>query len=168
MCKLCNTDRPAIQTQVYAPAMKEIFNLVHQYTGEFPCLKCKHIIYTYLYTKQTKSTDEFILSKLYRSYYRTQLSVKEVHLYEMQKQMQRPTVTKVILPGIQCVHRADTTTTAYIATVVNGRKTTYIGTYSTLQLAVTAKFNYLKKHNRTYALTILTKAIKEYNNEKSN
>jgi hypothetical protein len=69
MCKLCNTDREPAKEHVNSSEISIRFrNIVHEYTGEYPCKNCIHIYWNFCVNKKFVDIDKYITNRIKRKF----------------------------------------------------------------------------------------------------
>jgi len=161
MCKLCNTDRPAVKT-VYknsSKLRKEINTIVYDYLGEYACNYCFNSIYISCRHNNT-NPDMAILRKLYNAY--KPFSYKEL---DIAKRITKTTEKGVLGCTIRIYTKIDgKATITYTATLrTHERKYLHGKPRNTLEEAIEDKIELIKKYKNKKTLDLFLKSIEKYN-----
>ena len=163
MCKLCNTNSPpaSVNSIKYADKLE----IIKQYIGTYPCIKCTHQIMTWSRaTNDSTQIDQYILFKLFRTYALANLTKEE-----LAKRKSYNTVKahhkQAALPGIRQILTKSTGNVTYLVRHrLNKDQQVTIGTYPTLSEALQVKVNYMQQNGCTKGLTQLSNKLKELTN----
>ena len=163
MCKLCNTNSPpaSVNSIKYADKLE----IIKQYIGTYPCIKCTHQIMTWSRaTNDSTQIDQYILFKLFRTYALANLTKEE-----LAKRKSYNTVKahhkQAALPGIRQILTKSTGNVTYLVRHrFNKDQQVTIGTYPTLSEALQVKVNYMQQNGCTKGLTQLSNKLKELTN----
>lgn len=163
MCKLCNTNSPP--ASVNSPKYAAKLEIVKQYIGTYPCIKCTHQIMTWSRaTNDSTQIDQYILFKLFRTYALanfTKEQVSERKAYSVRLTQHK----KAVLPGIRQVSNKVSGHVAYLVRHRTGpEQQLNLGTYPTLSEALQVKVNYMQQNGCTKGLTQLSNKLKELTN----
>ena len=163
MCKLCNTNSPpaSVKSVIYADKLE----VVKQYIGTYPCIKCTHQIMTWSRaTNDSTQIDQYILFKLFRMYAladftKEQLAKRKAYSVRLTQHK------KAVLPGIRQVFNKVSGHVAYIVRHRTGPEHQLnLGTYPTLSEALQVKVNYMQQNGCKQGLTQLSNKLKELTN----
>ena len=163
MCKLCNTNSPPAYVNSIKYADK--LEVVKQYIGTYPCIKCTHQFMTWSRATNTPTQfDQYILFKLFRVYALANFTDKQLakrksvqNLINHQKQS--------VLPGIRQILTKSTGNVAYLVRHRTGPEHQLnLGTYPTLFEALQVKINYMQQNGCKRGLTQLSNKLKELTN----
>lgn len=163
MCKLCNTNSPP--ASVNSPKYAAKLEIVKQYIGTYPCIKCTHQIMTWSRaTNDSTQIDQYILFKLFRTY-----ALANFTKEELAKRKSYNTVKahhkQAALPGIRQILTKSTGNVAYLVRHRTGpEQQLNLGTYPTLSEALQVKVNYMQQNGCTKGLTQLSNKLKELTN----
>ena len=163
MCKLCNTNSPPVisKSVIYADKLE----VVKQYIGTYPCIKCTHQIMTWSRaTNDSTQIDQYILFKLFRVY-----ALANFTKEQLAKRKSYNTVKshhkQAALPGIRQIITKSIGNVRYIVRHrVNQQQQIHLGTYSTLSEALQVKVNYMQQNGCKQGLTQLSNKLKELTN----
>ena len=163
MCKLCNTNSPP--ASVNSPKYADKLEIVKQYIGTYPCIKCTHQIMIWSSTtNDSTQIDQYILFKLFRMYALanfTKEQVSERKAYSVRLTQHK----KAVLPGIRQVSNKSTGNVTYVVRHrVNQQQQLNLGTYPTLSEALQVKVNYMQQNGCKRGLTQLSNKLKELTN----
>ena len=163
MCKLCNTNSPPAYVNSIKYADK--LEVVKQYIGTYPCIKCTNQIMTWSRaTNDSTQIDQYILFKLFRIY-----ALANFTKEQLAKRKSYNTVKshhkQAALPGIRQVLTKSTGNVKYsVRHRVNQQQQVTIGTYPTLSEALQVKVNYMQQNGCKQGLTQLSNKLKELTN----
>ena len=163
MCKLCNTNSPPVVSKsvIYADKLE----VVKQYIGTYPCIKCTHQIMTWSRaTNDLTQIDQYILFKLFRVY-----ALANFTKEQLAKRKSYNTVAahhkQAALPGIRQIITKSTGNVKYLVRHrFNKEQQVTIGTYQTLSEALQVKVNYMQQNGCKQGLTQLSNKLKELTN----
>ena len=163
MCKLCNTNSPPVisKSVIYADKLE----VVKQYIGTYPCIKCTHQIMTWSRaTNDSTQIDQYILFKLFRTY-----ALANYTKEELAKRKSYNTVKahhkQAALPGIRQIITKSTGNVKYLVRHrFNKDQQVTIGTYPTLSEALQVKVNYMQQNGCKQGLIQLSNKLKELTN----
>ena len=163
MCKLCNTNSPPVVSKsvIYADKLE----VVKQYIGTYPCIKCTHQIMTWSRaTNDSTQIDQYILFKLFRIY-----ALANFTKEQLAKRKSYNTVKshhkQAALPGIRQIITKSTGNVKYLVRHrVNQQQQIHLGTYPTLSEALQVKVNYMQQNGCKQGLTQLSNKLKELTN----
>ena len=163
MCKLCNTNSPPIVSKsvIYADKLE----VVKQYIGTYPCIKCTHQIMTWSRATNTPTQfDQYILFKLFRVYALANFTKEQLakrKSYNVIASHHR----QAALPGIRQIITKSTGNVTYLVRHrVSLEQQINLGTYPTLSEALQVKVNYMQQNGCTKGLTQLSNKLKELTN----
>ena len=163
MCKLCNTNSPP--ASVNSPKYADKLEIVKQYIGTYPCIKCTHQIMTWSRTTNTPTQfDQYILFKLFKIY-----ALANFTKEQLAKRKSYNTITahhkQSALPGIRQIITKSTGNVKYLVRHRTGpEQQLHLGTYPTLSEALQVKVNYMQQNGCTKGLTQLSNKLKELTN----
>ena len=163
MCKLCNTNSPpaSVNSIKYADKLE----VVKQYIGTYPCIKCTHQIMTWSRaTNDSTQIDQYILFKLFRVY-----ALANFTKEQLAKRKSYNTVKshhkQAALPGIRQIITKSTGNIAYLVRHrASLQQQLNLGTYQTLTEALQVKVNYMQQNGCIKGLTQLSNKLKELTN----
>ena len=163
MCKLCNTNSPpaSVKSVIYANKLE----VVKQYIGTYPCIKCTHQIMTWSRaTNDSTQIDQYILFKLFRMYALVNFTKEQLakrKSYNTVKSHHK----QAALPGIRQIITKSIGNVRYIVRHRTGpEQQIHLGTYPTLSEALQVKVNYMQQNGCTKGLTQLSNKLKELTN----
>jgi len=161
MCKLCNTDRPAIKTlrKTSTKLRKEITAIVYDYLGEYACHTCLCNIRQSCKHSNT-NPDKVILKKLYNTY--RPFSGKQLGTARYKT---RITEKHVLGCSVRVYTRLDGKPTIRYMAVLRTLERKYVSSKlrNTLEEAVEDKIELIKKHKGKKSLDAFLKSIERYN-----
>lgn len=163
MCKLCNTNSPpaSVNSLKYADKLE----VVKQYIGTYPCIKCtRHLMTWSRTTNDSTQIDQYILFKLFRVY-----ALANFTKEQLAKRKSYNTVKshhkQAALPGIRQIITKSTGNVKYLVRHrVNQQQQLNLGTYPTLSEALQVKVNYMQQNGCKQGLTQLSNKLKELTN----
>jgi len=162
MCKLCNTDKPAIKTirKTSSKFRKEIAATVYDYLGEYACSTCITSLSNSC-KSPTASIDHLILLKLYHAY----RSFTGKKLWRVKSSMR--VIRKSVLGCTITIYTRENGTTAvsYTAAVrVPGKdKRIYGKPKPTFEEMINDKIALIKMYKNEAALDLFLRSIERYN-----
>jgi len=162
MCKLCNTNRPAIKTvrKNSSKLRKEINAIVYDYLSEYMCNFCSTSLYTSCKHNNT-SIDKAILQKLYNAY--KPFSGRKLSKIKCETKR----ATKCILGcTIRIYTKNDgniTVTYMAILRFTKDKKRIYGKTRNTLEEAIKDRIELIKKYKTEKQVHEYLKSIEKYN-----
>ena len=163
MCKLCNTN----STPVFVNSIKyaDKLEVVKQYIGTYPCIKCTRHLMTWTKATNTPTQfDQYILFKLFRVYALANFTDKQLAKRKSDIAM-RGRQTQSVLPGIRQILTKSTGNVAYLVRHrTEPQQQVFIGTYPTLSEALQVKVNYMQQNGCKRGLTQLSNKLKELTN----
>ena len=163
MCKLCNTNSPpaSVNSIKYADKLE----VVKQYIGTYPCIKCTHQIMTWSRaTNDSTQIDQYILFKLFRIYALANFTKEQLAKRKSDIAM-RGRQTQSVLPGIRQILTKSTGNVAYLVRHrTEPEHQLNLGTYPTLFEALQVKINYMQQNGCKRGLTQLSNKLKELTN----
>ena len=163
MCKLCNTNSPP--ASVNSPKYADKLEIVKQYIGTYPCIKCTHQIMIWSSTtNDSTQIDQYILFKLFRMY-----ALANFTKEQLAKRKSYNTVKshhkQAALPGIRQIITKSTGNVKYLVRHrFNKDQQLNLGTYPTLSEALQVKVNYMQQNGCKRGLTQLSNKLKELTN----
>lgn len=163
MCKLCNTNSPPASANSIKYADK--LEVVKQYIGTYPCIKCTHQIMTWSRaTNDPTQFDQYILFKLFRVYALANFT-KEQLAKRKSYNVIASHHKQAALPGIRQIITKSTGNVKYSVRHRTGPEHQLnLGTYLTLSEALQVKVNYMQQIGCKRGLTQLSNKLKELTN----
>jgi len=163
MCKLCNTNSPP--ASVNSPKYADKLEIVKQYIGTYPCIKCTHQLMTWSRATNTPTQfDKYILFKLFRAYALANFT-KEQLAKRKSSNIVASHHKQAVLPGIRQIITKSTGNVRYLVRHrLSKEQQVTIGTYSTLSKALQVKINYMQQNGCKQGLTQLSNKLKELTN----
>ena len=163
MCKLCNTNSPPAYVNSIKYADK--LEVVKQYIGTYPCIKCTHQLMAWSKATNTPTQfDQYILFKLFRVYALANFT-KEQLAKRKSSNIVAAHHKQAVLPGIRQIITKSTGTVRYLVRHrLSKEQQVTIGTYPTLSEALQVKVNYMQQNGCKRGLTQLSNKLKELTN----
>lgn len=163
MCKLCNTNSPP--ASVNSIKYVDKLEVVKQYIGTYPCIKCTRQLMTWSRATNTPTQfDQYILFKLFRVYALANFTDKQLakrKSYNIGASHHK----QAALPGIRQIITKVSGNVAYLVRHRTGpEQQLNLGTYTTLFEALQVKINYMQQNGCKRGLTQLSNKLKELTN----